>query len=108
VDLPCPRRVVDPDGSKVVSAGANTHDAPLLAPTLDMLARLEPLPQQPRVHPDRGDDSQDHRLLDERGMCGQIVAKGTPAPIQVGQRWPVEQPTRGRPVQEAGLEHRTL
>jgi hypothetical protein len=90
----------------VLCPGANTHDAPLLAPTLDTLARVEPLPQQPKVHLDRGDDSQDHRLLDERGMCGQIAAKSTPAPSQAGQRWPVEQPTRGRPVQEAGLEHR--
>jgi hypothetical protein len=32
-----------------VSAGANTHDSPLLAPTLDTLERLGPLPERPRV-----------------------------------------------------------
>jgi transposase len=32
-----------------VSAGANTHDSPLLAPTLDTLERLGPLPERLRV-----------------------------------------------------------
>jgi len=74
-----------------VAAGANRHDSPLLAPTLDTLARLGPLPPQPTVHLDAGYDSQPTRdLLAARGMTGQIAAKGTPAPVQATKRWPVE------------------
>jgi transposase len=74
-----------------VSAGANTHDSPLLAPTLDTLQRLGPLPERPRVHLDRAYDSHKTRtLLDERGMAGQIAAKGKPAPVRATSRWPVE------------------
>jgi transposase len=74
-----------------VSAGANTHDSPLLAPTLATLQRLGPLPERPRVHLDAGYDShKTRRLLDERGMAGQVAAKGTPAPVQATSRWPVE------------------
>jgi transposase len=74
-----------------VAAGANTHDSPLLAPTLATLARLGPLPTQPTVHLDAGYDSHKTRtLLTERGMSGQIATKGKPAPIQATKRWPVE------------------
>jgi transposase len=74
-----------------VSAGANRHDAPLLGPTLDTLARLGPLPPQPVVHLDAGYDRQTTRdLVHERDMRGQIATKGTPAPIQATKRWPVE------------------
>ncbi len=74
-----------------VAAGANTHDSPLLAPTLATLARLGPLPTQPTVHLDAGYDSHKTRtLLTERGMSGQIATKGKPAPIQATTRWPVE------------------
>src|SRR5262245_52262638 len=74
-----------------VAAGANRHDAPLLGPTLDTLDRLGPLPEAPTVHLDRGYDSHTTcQLLAERGMTGQIAAKGTPAPIQASRRWPVE------------------
>jgi len=74
-----------------VAAGANRHDAPLLGPTLDTLARLGPLPAQPTVHLDAGYDSHVTRdLLAERGMSGEIAAKGKPAPIQASKRWPVE------------------
>jgi transposase len=74
-----------------VAAGANRHDAPLLAPTLATLDRLGPLPAQPTVHPDAGYDSHTTRvLLAERGMTGQIAEKGTPAPVQATSRWPVE------------------
>jgi IS5 family transposase len=74
-----------------VAAGANRHDAPLLGPTLDTLARLGPLPPHPTVHLDAGYDGQPTRtLLAERGMTGQIAEKGTPAPIQATKRWPVE------------------
>jgi Transposase DDE domain len=78
-----------------VTAGANRHDAPLLAPTLDTLERLGPLPPQPVVQLDAGYDSHKTRmLLDERGMRGQIAAKGTPAPVQASRRWPVERTRR--------------
>jgi transposase len=43
------------------------------------------------VHLDAGYDGQPTRdLLVDRGMTGQIAAKGTPAPIQATRRWPVE------------------
>jgi len=74
-----------------VAAGANTHDSPLLAPTLDTLDRLGLLPERPTVHLDRAYDSAKARtLLAERGMTGQIAQKGKPAPIQASRRWPVE------------------
>ncbi len=38
----------------VVTAAANCHDSPLLAPTLDLLAALGPLPDHVTVHLDRG------------------------------------------------------
>jgi hypothetical protein len=45
----------------------------------------------PNVHLDRGDDSRKSRdLLDRLGFDAHIAAKGQPAPIQAGQRWPVE------------------
>jgi transposase len=74
-----------------VHAGANTHDSPLLAPTLDTLERLGPLPTRPTVHLDRCYDSgKTRRLLTERGMTGQIAERGQPAPVQASRRWPVE------------------
>jgi hypothetical protein len=42
-------------------------------------------------HLDAGYDYQTCRqVLAERGMAAQIAARGVPAPIQVGRRWPVE------------------
>ena len=74
-----------------VLAPASRHDSPLLAPTLDKLEDLSPLPQHIRVHLDAGYDSQKTRdELAGRGMTGQIAHKGEKAPIQAGQRWPVE------------------
>ena len=40
-----------------VLAGANSHDGPLLSPTLDTLKPLTPLPPESTVHLDRGYDS---------------------------------------------------
>lgn len=40
-----------------VLAGANRHDSPLLAPTLDRLDDLGPLPENITVHLDSGCDS---------------------------------------------------
>ncbi|MEU4507620.1 IS5 family transposase [Streptomyces sp. NPDC024089] len=74
-----------------VLAGANRHDSPLLAPTLDRLNDLGPLPQGITVHLDAGYDSGKTRaLLTERGLHGRIAHKGEKAPIQAGQRWHVE------------------
>ena len=74
-----------------VLAPANRHDSRLLAPTLDKLGELGPLPGDIRVHLDAGYDSDKARgELAGRGMTGQIARKGEKAPIQAGQRWPVE------------------
>ena len=76
----------------VLAARATDHDSPLLAPTLagipDMIG---PLPDQPRMHLDRGYDSTKTRdLLEILGYHAEIAIKGTPAPIQASKRWPVE------------------
>ncbi|MEU7642999.1 IS5 family transposase [Streptomyces sp. NPDC039016] len=74
-----------------VLAGANCHDSPLLAPTLDRLAELGPLPDDITVHLDAAYDSNKTRaLLDERGLHGRIAHKGEKAPIQASRRWHVE------------------
>jgi transposase len=74
-----------------VLAEANRHDSPLLAPTLDLLADLGPLPEQITVHLDSGYDSGKTRdTLAERGLHGEIARKGEKAPIQATQRWHVE------------------
>ncbi|WP_405682195.1 IS5 family transposase [Streptomyces sp. NBC_01238] len=74
-----------------VLAGANRHDSPLLAPTLDRLDDLGPLPDDITVHLDAGYDSDKTRaLLNERGLHGRIAHKGEKAPIQASQRWHVE------------------
>jgi transposase len=75
----------------VVSAGANRHDAPLLASTLDGLDKLGRLPDRPTIHLDRGYDGNPTRaLLDALGFDGAIARKGVPAPVQAGARWVVE------------------
>src|SRR5680860_1063254 len=75
----------------LVSAGANRHDGPLLAPTLDGLRNLGPLPADITVHLDRGYDSEVTRtLLAGLGITAVIARKGVPAPLQVGKRWVVE------------------
>jgi transposase len=75
----------------VISASANSHDSPLLAPTLDTLAAIGPLPEHVRVHLDAGYDSGKTREeLARRDLVGVIAHKGEAAPLQVGGRWPVE------------------
>ena len=80
-----------------VLAPANQHDSPLLAPTLDKLDDIGPLPDDITVHLDAGYDSQKTRdELAGRGMTGEIAHKGDKAPIQAGQRWPtLSGPTPG-------------
>ncbi|MET8030525.1 IS5 family transposase [Streptomyces avermitilis] len=74
-----------------VLAGVNRHDSPLLAPTLDRLEGLGPLPDIITVHLDAGYDSDTTRaLLSERGLHGRLAHKGEKAPIQAGRRWHVE------------------
>jgi transposase len=74
-----------------VLAGANRHDSPLLAPTLDKLNNLDPLPDNITVHLDSGYDSDKTRTeLAARNLRGQIARKGIKAPIQASQRWQVE------------------
>ncbi len=68
----------------LVPAGANRHDAPLLAATL---TDAEP----GTVHLDQGYSGGPTRtLLDQLGLDGVIARKGVPAPRQVGNRWTVE------------------
>jgi transposase len=74
-----------------VLAGANRHDSPLLAPTLDLLDDLGPLPDVIMVHLDAGYDSDKTRTdLAARDLHGRIAHKGEKAPIQASQRWHVE------------------
>jgi transposase len=77
----------------LVSAGANRHDSPLLAPTLAGLDKVAPCSatQPGSVQLDRGYDNGPTRvLLDELGLDGVIARKGVPAPLQAGSRWTVE------------------
>jgi hypothetical protein len=74
-------------------AGANRHDSPLLAPTLQAAANQlgGVLPEQRACHLDAGYDSNPTRqTLSGLGFTSQIAHKGAPAPIQAGRRWPVE------------------
>lgn len=72
-------------------AGANRHDSPPLAPTLDRPDDLGPLPEDITVPLDAGYDSAKTREeLTAREMTGEIAHKGDNAPIQAGQRWRVE------------------
>jgi transposase len=86
--------MVDANGIPLamVAAGANRHDSPLLAPTLDAAreASIE-LPEHASVHLDRAYDSKITRgLLESRGLVGVISEKGKPAPLSAGLRWVVE------------------
>nr|WP_256387298.1 transposase [Kitasatospora sp. MMS16-BH015] len=74
-----------------VLAGANRHDSPLLAPTLDRLEDLGPVPDDITVHLDAGYESDKTRaLLSERCLRGRVAHKGENAPVQASQRWHVE------------------
>lgn len=73
-----------------VVAGANCHDSPLLAPTLEKLGRFgSDLPERITVHLDAGYDSRKTRdLLEALGCDWVISTKGEP--LQAGARWVVE------------------
>jgi hypothetical protein len=75
----------------LVSAGANRHDSPLLAPTLEGGTKLGPLPAEVTTHLDQAYDNGPARaVLNRLGFTGEIARKGVPAPLQAGQRWVVE------------------
>ncbi|GKQ40698.1 hypothetical protein ALMP_72210 [Streptomyces sp. A012304] len=60
-----------------VLAGANRHDSPLLAPTLDLLDDLGPLPDDITVHLDAGYASDKTRAeLAARNLRGHIALQG--------------------------------
>ena len=86
--------MVDSEGIPlgVVAAGANRHDSPLLAPTLEALRTLGGLPESVSVHLDRGYDSKlTRRLLEERGLAGVISERGRSAPpLGTTKRWVIE------------------
>ncbi len=75
-----------------VTAGANRHDSPLLAPTLEHASESAGgLPEGASVHLDRGYDSFVTReRLKERGLTPEIAEKGKPAPLAATRRWVVE------------------
>src|SRR5215203_158424 len=85
--------VVDGKGIPLgsVSAPANRHDSPLLAPTLDAARALGLVAEGASVRLDRGYDSDltRERLL-ERGLVAEISRKGRPAPLNASGRWIVE------------------
>jgi len=76
----------------MVSAGANRHDSPLLAPTLAAArAQVGPMPGDVTAHLDAACDSAPAReLLTGLGFDGDIARKGVPAPVQAGGRWVIE------------------
>ncbi len=83
--------MVDANGIPLgaVTAPANRHDSPLLAPTLEASGEL---PEHASVHLDRAYDSKvTRRLLEERGLVGVMISeKGKPAPLTAGLRWVVQ------------------
>ena len=81
----------------LLAACAGDHDSPLLEPTLAGICdMIGPLPNRPGMHLDRGYDSHKTRdLLQILGYQPHIAARGLPAPVQAGKRWPVERTTPG-------------
>ena len=77
----------------ITAAGANRHDSPLLAPTLDAAINQlgGTLPAGPTCHLDAGYDSWPTRqLLTRLGFAAEIAPLGVPVPIQASRRWPAE------------------
>jgi Transposase DDE domain len=85
--------VVDGKGIPLgcVTAPANRHDSPLLAPTLDAARALGLVAEGASVRLDRGYDSEPTRArLLQRGLVAEISEKGRPAPLNATGRWLVE------------------
>jgi transposase len=82
---------VDAEGIPIagVTAPANRHDSPLLAPTLDNASEfVGALPEEAIVHLDRGYDSRATReRLANRGLLAEISQKGKPSPLGATKRW---------------------
>ena len=74
----------------IASAGANRHDSPLLAPTLQAASWITSCPRTAAATWRGYDSTVTRQLLDELGFDGQIARKGVPAPVQAGTRWVVE------------------
>jgi transposase len=88
-----------------VTATANRHDSPLLAPTLDVARSLGIVAEGATVHLDRGYDSEPTRArLSERGLVAEISRKGRPAPLNATKRWVVERTNSW----QAKLAHKKL
>ena len=74
-----------------VTAPANRHDSPLLAPTIDAARSLGLVIEDASVYLDRGYDSELTRArLLERELVAEISKKGKPAPLNATRRWIVE------------------
>ncbi len=89
------KRSVAVDGRGIplgsVTAPANRHDSPLLAPTLEAARSLGLVAEGASIHLDRGYDSDLTRLrLLERGLVAEISQKGRPAHLNATRRWVVE------------------
>jgi hypothetical protein len=78
--------------------GANRHDSPLLAPTLQAAANQlgGVLPDQRACHLNAGYDSSPTRqTLSGPGFTSQIAHKGAPAPSRPDGAGPWREPTPG-------------
>ena len=89
------KRSVATDGAALprhpVSAGADRHDRPRLAPTLAGLQKLDRVPDDVTAHLDRASDATPTRVLPaQSGFDGAIAREGVPAPAQAGTRGVVE------------------
>ena len=74
-----------------VTAPGNCHDSPLLAPTLDKLGRLGPLPDGATVHLDSAYGARKGpATCAEFGLAANVAVLEVAAPIQNTKRWPVE------------------
>ena len=88
--------LVDADGLPlgVVSAPANRHDSPLLAPTLDLLKNLGPLLAPICVHLNAAHDSAISRtLLAQRGLLVSHFHYVTQPSIQATTHSTIQSPT---------------
>ena len=97
----------------VVSAPANRHDSPLLAPTLDLLKDRGPLPESPYVHLDAGYDSRHPPPARRAGTagchCSQRAARACPGhQTLAGRTHPrlAQQLLQARPMHRTSTDRR--